>query len=425
MSNLRGLVICSGCLNDKYLIKQLSFRSNGLKNICTNCSKNRKCIEYKVLARVLKNVIRDNFTVIPSDQSMYDIDYYGNSLKRVIVDILGVELANLDEIINIICTPNYTDVKNGDDRFFDNTNLFVKSDIFNDEFYHKWDDLVKELKTSRRFFSDSARHLFQQIFEDVESQYSVKLTENVNGEGYEIIKEPIVREIPIGTKIFRARKVDSFESAIKIAQDPQKELSPPPTIRAQQGRMNAKGVSVFYGALDTETCIAEMRSSIGNYLVLGAFTPIKALRILDFKRLESVASKISYFQPDAKFQFMRSNFLANLHSLISAPVVSGNEDEYLITQVLAEYLAYVRDSNFDGISFESTQRHGGTNIIIFPKVKLIDIKIPTGDLDGVNSNAESVLDDFSLEFLTGSQEVQTTTKIVYETLRVGTHNFID
>lgn len=173
--------------------------------------------------------------------------------------------------------------------------------------------------------------------------------------------------------------------------------------------MNAKGVSVFYGALNPETCIAEMRSSIGNYLVLGTFIPVKDLRVLDFKRLESVVSEISYFQPDARYQILRKEFLHKIHSLISSPVISGHEDEYLITQVLAEYLAYVRENNFDGISFESTQMEDGTNIVLFPKIKPIELKVPNLDED------EEILDSFSLKFINDSVRIHKTEKIKYET----------
>ncbi|WP_373463006.1 RES family NAD+ phosphorylase [Acinetobacter colistiniresistens] len=47
--------------------------------------------------------------------------------------------------------------------------------------------------------------------------------------------------------------------------------------------------------------------------------------------------------------------------------MNGHEDEYLITQVLAEYLAYMHPENFDGISFKSTQSENGSNIVLFPK----------------------------------------------------------
>ena len=35
--------------------------------------------------------------------------------------------------------------------------------------------------------------------------------------------------------------------------------------------MNAAGISVFYGAMEEETCIAEARAPVGSYVVIGRF----------------------------------------------------------------------------------------------------------------------------------------------------------
>lgn len=133
--------------------------------------------------------------------------------------------------------------------------------------------------------------------------------------------------------------------------------------------MNPDGVSVFYGALDVETCLAEMRSSIGGHIVVAEFQTTKPLRLVDFRRLERAwgGKESSYFQSDYKAQAGRSHFLRRLHRLISQPIIPGHESDYLITQVLAEYLGHVREKNFDGLLFTSTQRKGGTNIVLFPK----------------------------------------------------------
>ena len=54
-------------------------------------------------------------------------------------------------------------------------------------------------------------------------------------------------------------------------------------------------------------------------------------------------------------------------SLISKPIISGYEDGYLMTQALAEYIAYVYPENIDGLLFKSTQHDKGSNIVIFSK----------------------------------------------------------
>lgn len=419
MSSLEGMVICKGCLDDQYLIKQMLFKENGQKQKCTNCKKVRICVDYKILAAKLKHVIRNHYSVAEQREIDWGYDNFyseGENLQDVIENLIG-SISNIESIIDYICTQDAWDAKDGDNRFFENTEVYVNKRIYTDEFHKQWIDLVTELETRRRFFSDNARHLFDKIFQDVENMYAYQ--PHSSGQGYSSNKVPVIRTITKGTQIFRARRADTDEECKTYVQSPYKELSPPPSKFAQQGRMNAKGVSIFYGALNSETCIAEMRSSIGNYLVLGSFTPAKDLRVLDFKLLESIVSEVSYFQPDARYQILRKQFLHKLHDLISSPIISGHEDEYLITQVLAEYLAYVRENNFDGISFESTQMNGGTNIVIFPKDGLIEFKAPSLDDD----EEESVLDSFGLKFINDSVEVRQTEKIIYETSALGVYKF--
>ena len=50
--------------------------------------------------------------------------------------------------------------------------------------------------------------------------------------------------------------------------------------------MNAAGVPVFYGALDRETCISELRPPVGCTVVSGEFRLNDEIRVLDFKRIE-------------------------------------------------------------------------------------------------------------------------------------------
>lgn len=424
MQNLEGLVICKGCLVDEYLIDGLVFKS-GIKQKCTNCKKQKICADYKSLALKLKDVISNYFNVVPEDGRYWELAEYqneGTNFRSTLEGILGHDIAEIDSIIEFICTQDGWSARDGGVRFFVESARFERRTEYADQFHKQWCDLVFEIKTKRRFFSDTARKLFEQIFEEVENLTAYPQHES--GIGYSNTKVPVVRTIVEGTRIFRARKCDSKDACSNLIKNPNKELSPPPPQFAQQGRMNAKGVSIFYGATDRKTCIAEMRSSIGNYLVLGSFETVKDIRVLDFKLLESFISKISYFQPNANYQLKRRAFLYNLHSLISAPVITGHDDDYLITQLLAEYLAYVRPKNFDGISFESTQLKGGTNIILFPKEEFTGIRVPELGEEYKVRETQSVLKKFGLEFIEDSVDIYQTEQITYETRPIGMYNLI-
>jgi len=130
--------------------------------------------------------------------------------------------------------------------------------------------------------------------------------------------------------------------------------------------MNADGVVVFYGAMDSETCLAEMRPALGGETAVIELQTTRPLRMLDFTRLEKSYGKgLSYFQPDFNEEVERRKFLRRLHNLISQPVVPSREADYVITQTMAEYLAHVHQPSFDGILFKSVQRAEGTNVVLF------------------------------------------------------------
>jgi len=137
--------------------------------------------------------------------------------------------------------------------------------------------------------------------------------------------------------------------------DPLKHIGPPPPADARAGRMNAEGVSVFYGSLKEKTCLAEMRPAIGNDIALIELETTRKLRVLDFSRLDEARSSrnLSCFQPDFQAESARRLFLRLLHALIAQPISPGRESDYLITQTMAEFLSHVAKSSFDGIMFQS------------------------------------------------------------------------
>lgn len=152
-----------------------------------------------------------------------------------------------------------------------------------------------------------------------------------------------------------------------MLEKPLKHVGPPPAELARTGRMNPEGIVVLYVAMDSDTARAELRPAIGNDVAVIRLHTLRPLKVLDMGRLETVtaAGSLSHFQPDYEDQLMRHAFLRRLHRLISQPVVPGNESDYLITQAMAEYLAYVHTEHFDGIKFSSAQKVGGTNIVLF------------------------------------------------------------
>ena len=255
--------------------------------------------------------------------------------------MIGQYLGFEEEIVEALVENENVRPQDGEEAFFHRDQQYVPIPVRPYRYYEEWEDVSEEIKHRRRFFNSAAAGLFESLFEDVETRQWHNPESRVD--------ENVVFESPANTQLFRARVCHS-QSVIKDAYlDPLKHVGPPPMTQARANRMNAEGVTVFYGAMDCETCLAETRPAMGNDVAVITLQTTKALRVLDFTRLEKSYGRSSYFQPDFSEQVEKGAFLRRLQSLISQPIVPGREAEYLITQTMAEYLAHVHKKSFDGI----------------------------------------------------------------------------
>lgn len=157
---------------------------------------------------------------------------------------------------------------------------------------------------------------------------------------------------------------------------PERFLGPPPPGKGAAGRMNARGVSVFDGATDLQTAIAEVRPPVGSQVLVATFKVTRPLRLLNLAALSKIRPDrdLSYFQPQRIDQAQRCAFLAELREQLLLPVMPESVDQgYLITQAIADFLSTHPTLNIDGIYFPSIQVSKqeddakGYNVILFNK----------------------------------------------------------
>lgn len=357
-------VVCHGCIEDTYLSKIVL--AEGVKIQCSVCSdSDRKAITVQRLGQILEPIMCEHFHPGPTvrvfgyDKSgdWEDWEQKGDQLSDVVQEVLGQYFDFEDEIVQAVVDAEDCWPQDVDTPHWDTTCLYVATDHRTGRYFKEWCNTLAELKHGRRFFSPAARELFDKLFHGIDELQTRKGS----------LFLPVVRELPKGTNIFRARICNSRHQFNEFYGDPMKYVGPPPAESARAGRMNADGVAVLYAAQDIETCLAEMRPALGSEVAIIGMQTTHALRILDFSLLDEAHSVkgLSYFQPDLNDQIDRGTFLHRLHSLISQPIIPGREADYLITQTMAEYLAHVHEKAFDGISFSSVQRAGGMNIVLF------------------------------------------------------------
>jgi hypothetical protein len=352
--------VCYQCFTDTYLSDQVA--NEGEIEECRVCRETRETITVERLGQILEPIMRQNLAIgreIP-DIGENDRLYYrqlGDSMAYWVQEILGQYFDFEDEIVSAVIDADDYWPPDGEEAYWDNTQDYEPIEHTSDDFYRDWRATLQDVKHGRRFFSEKARRFFDELFADVEHMHLPKKP-----------RSGVVRVLPAGKNLFRARTVTDTQLLRKMLEDPLTHIGPPPPHAARAGRMNAEGISVFYGALDAKTCIAEMRPAIGGHTAIVKLKTDRRLRVLDFARLDKARPRksLSYFQPDYQRQKQRRAFLRMLHTLISQPVTPGREADYIITQTMAEYLAHVAAQSYDGIMFKSAQREGGTNVVLFP-----------------------------------------------------------
>lgn len=217
----------------------------------------------------------------------------------------------------------------------------------------KWDAFTLMLRSGSRFFNEDARAFLDGLFE---------ILKDLTAGGL-VYEERPGRDLAPHQTLFRARRASSRDELQSILSDPQSELHAPPPIRTPANRMNVERSPAFYATLEAETAIAETRPSIGSTIVIGQFKTTRPLNVVDFRVLSrSGGVTFSIWRSDFLERSVMRGLLRRLQARIARPIPLGLEHEYLETQVVADYL---HSSGHDGALFESSQRDGGTNVVIF------------------------------------------------------------
>lgn len=371
--------ICFKCIQDEILRTTVEREGDPLP--CESCGEeNNNAFSYERLGEELEPVVREHFQLGPTVRKFYNYDQEGweqegDSLLDIVQMVLGQDVDDPDGLVSALIDAEDYRPSDGEEAFYNDTQLYVSRKATSYAWMAQWHYLRDELAHRRRFFSDGAKTLFDRLLTGVAD---LKFFDKDTDQWL-----PVVNELRVGTNVLRARVVRSDSELRAFVETPSRELGAPPPEQALPGRMNAAGIAVFYGALDSETCLAEMRPALGGRVLVGEFRTTRVLRVLDFRRLEAARlAELSYFDSKYAERRERALFLRRLHGLISRPVAPGREDEYLITQTLTEYLAHVHQPTFDGVIFQSVQRQGGANMVLFGRdglEQVIDIAEENAD----------------------------------------------
>jgi hypothetical protein len=234
-----------------------------------------------------------------------------------------------------------------------------------------WRSLENSLKTEARFFSRTAANRLASIFDGI-------------GELQTRDGRPLVVDAGPGTDFHTLYHAQVFQSDDKLEaalSRPDLHLGSPPPPFAAPGRMNARGISVFYGSNNQKAAIAEVSPTVGSQIAVAQFEIIRKLRLLDLTALSDVrvTGSLSDFGLPGKME--AAVFLRLLSERIVRPAMPDADPfEYLATQAIADYLATEASVPIDGIIFSSVQA-GGDNryAVLFHKAARVEaLNVPEG-----------------------------------------------
>ena len=338
-----GIYVCYQCVGDSIVSGYI--RNEGKSKKCNYCGSKRKSIHLEAIADLVDDTYRANFRPLDDLEQYYSgLEIYdsGDSPDYVIGMILQSDGQLCSDIRAILGDREARDVSKGDEAMYDEAVSYISSGVDSELHSSLWDDFCRIIKHESRFFSSEAKDLLDGIFKGIDSYLTA------SGESA-IYKKKF-------TKIYRARRANSATEIKKISENPDKELFVPPADVVPNGRMNPRGISLFYGSLDLKTCLAELRLVVGERAVCGQFSSNDHLRVFDFTKLKDISHDLSYFDKEYAAKCSQIEFLSKFESIISRPILPGKESlDYLPTQAMTEYLCRFVHGGIDAVIFSSCQ----------------------------------------------------------------------
>ena len=285
--------VCNNCVKDPILSGEI--KEQGKYGICDHCGKPGETTVLKDLAERIHLVLQEHFRLTPGypeepmELFLYKEDKWerrGDPTDILISDIAGLDEPISEELVSLLSEKHtYEEAKDGVENPYDSDAMYEEHEAFDVGFRIAWNEFQKEIQSKSRFFSATAENVLANIFEGLDAlgtrgnRSIIRIIDPDDQDGY----------------VWRGRAAHSRQELADIVKAPVKELGPPPPHAAKAGRMNADGISVFYGALEKSTCISELRPPVGSSVIIGKFNVIRSVKLLDLGALADAYVNTSYF----------------------------------------------------------------------------------------------------------------------------------
>lgn len=347
--------VCRDCLSDSTL-KMLGCEllEERVCSACTMVIKSALTPDY--IARFIRKHLPKHFE---PDYGLYP------GYEMTLGDVVGKAIGCSSEAVRSAVAACLEDANAGEDDFYFPGQEYSRiASPFESEDHERWYVVgswrrtAYQLTHGQRFFNDAARTFFERLIEEA-----------LDATDPERPGTPaLATTVCVGTYFYRSRVAGNEREAQSFAVNPGDALGVAPKERAANNRMSPAGIPLLYVSREIDTCIAEVRPSIGDTVVVGRFESTEPLKFFDFTALNRLLkhTPLSLFDPSYEKRSEHRTLLRYLHEEISRPV-RANDMDYVMTQALAEFIRYEKKWAFDGIAFQSVQRKEGVNYVLFDR----------------------------------------------------------
>ncbi len=251
VDELKAYRICCDCVGETYLSAKIE--KSDKRETCTYCeSEDAPTISLEELSVEIAGAFDRHYEQTSTEPD--GIEYamskefgwsrHGDAVANVISEAAMIDGDPAEHVRLILEQENddFERAQMGEEGPFDDDTHYQEAGIDDQDFAARWKAFEQSLKTETRFFNNNACAILDMLFEGI-----------AGARGRE--GAPVIRTCGAGSDIahlYRARVFQSEGMLKQAIKSPDTGMGPPPTQVATAGRMNARGISVFYGATDPE-----------------------------------------------------------------------------------------------------------------------------------------------------------------------------
>jgi hypothetical protein len=308
------LQICHQCVGEQFLSHEI--KTTGKASKCSYCESENLCWTIESLADRIEQAFAEHFTrtspepddweqsLLGDQQSNYTWERHGEPVLWVIGNTAEIPDQASEDVLDMLSDRHDDFEMNtmGEETEFAPNSYYELKDLNADVWQQEWRNFERTLRTEARYFGRAASAHLAAVFGGIDrlATSDCKSLEVNAGPGTSI-------EV-----LFRARVFQADKPPKEALCRPDQHLGSPPARMASAGRLNARGISVFYGATAKGVALAEVRPPVGSYVALASFKVIRPLRLLNLSALEKTHDNGSLFDPASLRRLERVAFLRTL-----------------------------------------------------------------------------------------------------------------